>query len=455
MPPKRHPKPLRASPTLPTTPHPKRQKRTKKMKQKKNNLIITSDELSPPPQENLKPIFFKFETIKNEEIDTDNNSTSVACQTDPLDVEYQSELICFSCTFRIENGFNTAEVQASLQTLVENSNKKDKQDEDFLIINNINNEEEIEYIDCGEVKMLMPPNIPGFYGYKSLDNDEKFIEFCGVTKTVFNLLLLITPDVDFGDITRENKLIIFLMKLKLSLTFMNLSVLFNVDCNELKQLFIIMAKCLGQKLFHHITWPSKNVVGENLPKLFYNNYRNSRVIIDIIEIQVEKNLSEKKALKDFDSRDNIKILIGYTPNGYICFKSKLYAAGHTDCLIINDSSILNLVQENDLVLSSRVYSHIKTGVESKRAIFSCPQMLIKNLNDCVFSNEQIVETEQVAIHIEKMIQKIKIFSVLKFLPSELLSLVDDILTIICGLNNLGSSSLSAFPNRHIQGNEII
>lgn len=71
----------------------------------------------------------------------------------------------------------------------------------------------------------------GFLGYTSLkDSEQALQDLCSVTLTVFSILLNMLPEQRFrqSDMTREDKLTLFLMKLKLGISFTALASLFGV-----------------------------------------------------------------------------------------------------------------------------------------------------------------------------------------------------------------------------------
>lgn len=99
---------------------------------------------------------------------------------------------------------------------------------------------------------LAPPNKQlttergrGFYGFKSVKTDEELNNLCGVTLSVFNLLLKTLPQIVNRKSSKENKSMIFLMKLKLGLTSASLSVIFYVYRTTISRNFISILDSLS------------------------------------------------------------------------------------------------------------------------------------------------------------------------------------------------------------------
>ncbi|KAF7998099.1 hypothetical protein HCN44_009497 [Aphidius gifuensis] len=369
-------------------------------------------------------------------------NSSEESQTEPL-INMKPELICFSCTLKCENGINTAETQAILETqqietpIIKPQNIINKQNKIIVITKNIEN----EY--CKIQKPLS--KVPGFYGYQSLNNNGKFIEFCGVTKNVFMKILPMMPEINYINLNKEDKLMIFLMKLKLGLPFSTLSVLFNIEREYLKQLFITSIKSLRPQLCDYINWPHKAFVRTHLPIIFRDRYINARVIIDIIEVNIDDENNEANGLIEVDGSNQFKVLLGYTPDGYISFKSRIYAGIATDYRIIHNSGLLDQIEESDLVLTRKMYQNLQPFLEDINAGFSCPLQFAEKLLQKQNNNQYLV-VKNVANRIDDILRKIKIFRTFKSMPNELFRFTDYIFTVIVGLHNLAFPSCEDYKN---------
>lgn len=58
-----------------------------------------------------------------------------------------------------------------------------------------------------------------FHGFDSLQNDQNFLDIAGVNLESFNLLLKILCNCKKIKVSKENRLLIFLVKMKLGSTF--------------------------------------------------------------------------------------------------------------------------------------------------------------------------------------------------------------------------------------------
>lgn len=230
------------------------------------------------------------------------------------------------------------------------------------------------------------------------------------------------------------------MKMKLGLTYTALAVLFGIHRTTVSRTFEMILQYLAISLSPCIYWSSKSVVRYNLPHAFKEKYSNCRAIIDCTELKIESpNTVAQRVLtwSEYKHSHTLKLLLACTPNGFISFKSKLYGGRSGDCFITNDCGFVDHLERNDLILADKGFPHIRTQVEGKKAIFVMPPFLTENQ----LSAEEVHETYRIAsvrIHVERCIQRIKTFYILRYLPTELLCFADDIFTVVCALVNLGT-----------------
>ncbi|XP_049267915.1 uncharacterized protein LOC119379380 isoform X2 [Rhipicephalus sanguineus] len=136
---------------------------------------------------------------------------------------------------------------------------------------------------------------PGFRGYASVSAcpSEKASDIlkciAGVNLTVFTMLQTIVVqafNVQGNEkITNiSNKLLLFLMKLKLNLTFSSLAVLFGLHRTTCLRHFMLILSTLHAKMRPVIYWPSRSTTELMMPDCFKPDYVKCRVIIDCTEV---------------------------------------------------------------------------------------------------------------------------------------------------------------------------
>lgn len=96
-----------------------------------------------------------------------------------------------------------------------------------------------------ENENLNTPEFSGFAGYLSIKKEEQLLDFAGVTFENFNLLLKRLKDgSDHSKFSKENRLLLFLMKIKTDLTFSAIAVLFDVHRTTVSRVFFFGFKIL-------------------------------------------------------------------------------------------------------------------------------------------------------------------------------------------------------------------
>ena len=87
-----------------------------------------------------------------------------------------------------------------------------------------------------------------------------------------------------------------------------------------------------------IVWPRKEEVEMYLPEMFGMKYSNVIGIIDCSEFELQAPSSfsiQAMTYSDYKSRNTMKALFCFTPDGYFSFVSQLYPGSKSD----NDSTI--------------------------------------------------------------------------------------------------------------------
>lgn len=185
-----------------------------------------------------------------------------------------------------------------------------------------------------------------------------------------------------------------------------------------------------------IFWPCREVVQNTLPEDFKASYQDCRVIIDCTEIKVEQPKSVENRVfmySHYKKCFTAKILVGCTPNGFISFISKCYGGRTSDCQITIDSGILDLLTVGDVVLADKGFPGIQSVLNDngKGALIVMPPFL----RDPHFSVEDVEKTYEVArvrIHIERIMQRLRISKILDKFSIDMLPHADNII-FVCGV----------------------
>ena len=126
--------------------------------------------------------------------------------------------------------------------------------------------------------------------------------------------------IDFHD-----ELFLVLVKLRLNLVTGDLAHRFGISVGLVSKIFQKWLDVMFVRLRFLITWPSREVLKQNMPEVFKQLYPNCRVIIDCSEIFIETPTSfsaRSKTYSNYKKHNTVKFLIGVTPCGTISYLSE-------------------------------------------------------------------------------------------------------------------------------------
>ena len=83
------------------------------------------------------------------------------------------------------------------------------------------------------------------------------------------------------------------------------------------------------------------------------------MIIDATEFFIEKPTSpceQKATWSDYKHHNTVKLLVGIAPNGTFTFISKLWSGSTSDRKIVQESGLIDFLQEGDHVMADRGFN---------------------------------------------------------------------------------------------------
>lgn len=258
-------------------------------------------------------------------------------------------------------------------------------------------------------------------------------EFVGV----FQLLLkMLRDDKDRVTVNVENRLLIFLIKMKTGLSFSAISVLFSVHRSTISRIFNRTLNFLSITCKNFVFWPGKKIVQETMPSVFKPEYSNCRVIIDSTEFVVEQPPTIEQRVHVFSLQKRLQSSRVYARRFH--FVSKCHGRRASDAQITVSSGLINLLEPGDLVLADKGFPQIKSLLdESGRNILIVVIPLF--LHNQPFTEEEVESTYKIAkvrIHIERIMQRIRTFEIVDKFTIEILPYCDNIVFMCCVLVNL-------------------
>ncbi|XP_060855440.1 uncharacterized protein LOC132933137 [Metopolophium dirhodum] len=137
-----------------------------------------------------------------------------------------------------------------------------------------------------------------------------------------------------------HRIVLVLIKLKLSTSYKCLAVLFGVCKSTCTNYFYETIDLLYLILKPLVLWPSKSSISKNIPKCFIN-FTSTRVVVDGTEtpIEVLKCLSCRiRTYSFYKGKHTIKFIVGISPDGLITFVSDVYGGKASDKHIFVESN---------------------------------------------------------------------------------------------------------------------
>lgn len=342
----------------------------------------------------------------------------------------------------------------STGTQTEDVQVSDKTFSVFLcLVNDMGASTQVTHVDSRDSSVQHKPEVSSrhcgpdhrtsyFSGFDSVAKSANALQdLCNVSTTVFALLLSMLP-LSTGrkcDVTRENKLLLFLMKVKLGITYSSLAVLFCVSETSASRHFKSVLRTIAVATAKWIFRPPLSVIEATMPDSFRVHYPGCTMIIDCTEVRTEQPATvqqERVLYSHYKGAYTLKFLVGITPGGVICFCSKAYGGRLSDAHVTVDSGFLDLVRAGDTILADKGFPGIQTVLGNQNAVLVMPPFL----HGSQFTPEEVQDTyniAQVRIHIERMIQRIKIYNILNNkVPTELIPCMADVFHVCCVLANL-------------------
>lgn len=238
----------------------------------------------------------------------------------------------------------------------------------------------------------------------------------------------------------DNRLLIFLMHMKCNLTFSALAPIFAVHRTTVSNIFYSVLSTLSQACSNFVYWPPKETVQETTPECFKPEYSNCTVIIDSTEFLVEQPPTIEQRCQFYSNYKKgyrIKVVIGCTPSELVSFKSKCFGDRSSDSQISVSSGLQEMLEPGDIVLADKGFPQIKSIID-KKGIGTLLVMPLFLHNE-EFEDEEIAITYSIArvrIHIERIMQRTRVFRITDKVTIENLPYCDDIIHMCCVLVNL-------------------
>ena len=271
--------------------------------------------------------------------------------------------------------------------------------------------------------------------YTGLPNNELF----------FGLLSLLDDKIfKSSKLSKEEDLLLVLMKLKLGLLHTDLAFCFGLELRDVSRIYSKWVKALSRAMKFLIIWPDRQALRKNLPRCF-KNYKNCVCIIDCSEIKIERSFnlnSRAQTWSNYKYSNTIKYLIGITPAGAVSFLSRGWSGGVSDKEITLKSRFLDYLQHGDCILADREFT-IAEELAPCGATLKIPHFIKGKIQMSGKEVDASRKISKVRIHVERVIGRLRKFRILQSnITMTQVKKLNDVIIIIASLDNLNNRVVS-------------
>lgn len=173
-------------------------------------------------------------------------------------------------------------------------------------------------------------------------------------------------------------------------------------------------------------------------------FKEMRIVLDCTEVQLEIcHCTTCCILTYYKGMHTAKVLVGISPTGLLTFVSDGFGGRTSDKACVEKSGMLNKLNSfRDDIMVDKSFNLDDICGKAGTEIVQPPFLR----HESQLSAEDAGKTLKIArarVHVERAIQRMKVFKVLKGpIPWELVGSLDQILVTIAGIENLSSSILS-------------
>ncbi|CAH3177577.1 unnamed protein product, partial [Porites lobata] len=248
------------------------------------------------------------------------------------------------------------------------------------------------------------------YLYRETGCDEKVRFYTGLPS--YEVLLVtfehVAPYVTrrTQSLDRFQEFVLVLMKLRLNVPLQDLAYRFNISLTTASRIFSSWMVVLDAKLSALVFWPEREQLWNTMPVCFqYAFGKKVTVVIDCFELFIERPsnlLARAQTFSSHKHRNTIKILIGISPQGSICFVSEAWGGRTSDKYLTENCGFLEHLLPGDMVMVDRGFT-IAESVGLKQAKLVIPAFTKGKSQVDPVDVEKARGIANVRIHVERVI----------------------------------------------------
>ncbi|XP_044181730.1 uncharacterized protein LOC122962612 [Acropora millepora] len=242
------------------------------------------------------------------------------------------------------------------------------------------------------------------------DSSEKVRFYTGLPS--YDVLLIVFEHVAPHVPRRANVLdsfqefVMVLIELRLNVPFQDLAYRFNISLSSVSRIFNSWITVMDARLSCFINWPDRKDHWKTMPMcLQYTFDRKVTVIIDCFEVFIEKPTNLLARVQTFSSckhHNTIKVLIGITPQGAICFVSEAWGGRTSDKFLTENCRFLNNLCPGDTVMADHGFTITESvGLQQGKLIIPAFTMAKEQVDPLDVEPSRGIAS--VRIHVERVV----------------------------------------------------
>ncbi|KAK3103012.1 hypothetical protein FSP39_015758 [Pinctada imbricata] len=289
-----------------------------------------------------------------------------------------------------------------------------------------------------------------------LGKEEKikglFKYYTGITYIRFQTLLLFLFPIgskieyekgrkDLKAFSQADALFLTICRLRYNFGLKDIAMRFQLSLQSAGVVFNTWIKHMYLKLGQLCIWPHRDVIINNMPKEFKQDYPNTIIIIDGTEFKTQTPCAlglQSQLYSDYKSSTTLKALVGCDPNGSVTFISELFTGSISDKAITEQSGFYDVI----LSLKSKGYINDGDAVMADKGFTIKDELaefgIALNIPPHASSGKQMsvsdtILTQEIAkhrVHIERLIAKIKTYKIISdCIPTSLFQNINKIWSV--------------------------
>ncbi|XP_068680295.1 uncharacterized protein [Montipora foliosa] len=207
-------------------------------------------------------------------------------------------------------------------------------------------------------------------------------------------------------LNRFQEFIMVLIKLRLNVPFQDLAYRFMVAISTVSRIFSSWMVVMDARLSPLVSWPDRERLWRTMPMSFqYAFGKQVTVIIDCFEVFIERPtnlLARAQTFPNYKHHNTIKIVIGITPQGTVCFVSEAWGGRTSDKYLTENCGFLENLLPGDMVMADRRFT-ICESVGLKQAKLVIPAFTKGKSQLHPVDVERTRGIATVRIHVERVI----------------------------------------------------